>query len=95
MPISNIKFDKVVVWDSGQNGPAGKGATAGFLQNLAHTLPPMLEMMRDVGGVEMPEFFGKLVENGARVKKPEAVAAAGEADDDAEPKRDAGDGRIG
>ncbi len=57
--ISSIKFDKVVVWDGGQAGN-GKGATANFLQNLAHTLPPMLHMMRDVGGVEMPEFFGKL-----------------------------------
>jgi flotillin len=57
--ISNIRFDKIVVWDGGQ-GTDGKGATANFLQNLAHTLPPMLHMMRDVGGVELPEFFGKL-----------------------------------
>ncbi len=55
--ISNIKFDKVVVWETGN----GKGSTAGFLQNMAGALPPMLHMMRDVGGVEMPEFFGKLV----------------------------------
>jgi flotillin len=56
--ISKIRFDKIVVWD-GQNGQA----TSGFLQNLGRTLPPMLSMMKDVGGVEMPEFFGKLMDH--------------------------------
>lgn len=55
--ISNIKFDMVVVWDTGN----GKGSTTGFLQNMAGALPPMLHMMKDVGGVDIPEFFGKLV----------------------------------
>ncbi|QDU86126.1 Inner membrane protein YqiK [Planctomycetes bacterium Pla163] len=59
--ISNIKFDKVVVWDGG--GKNGEGATSNFLQNLGSTIPPMLHMMRDIGGVEMPDFFGKLVSN--------------------------------
>jgi len=62
--ISNIKFDKVVVWDGGNgNGNGGGGGTAGFLKGLGGALPPMLEIMRDVGGVEMPEFFGKLMED--------------------------------
>jgi flotillin len=55
--ISNIKFDKVIVWDGGN----GSGGTAGFLQGLTRSLPPMLNIMRDVGGVQMPEFFGKLL----------------------------------
>ena len=60
--ISNIKFDKVVVWDNG-GGEGGNGsATANFLSSMAGSLPPMLHMMRDIGGVEMPEFFGKLVD---------------------------------
>jgi flotillin len=58
--ISNIKFDKIVVWDGGKEGKGGS-STAGFLQGLAGALPPMLNMMKDVGGVQMPEFFGKLV----------------------------------
>ncbi len=57
--IANVKFDKVVVWDGG-NGKDGKSATAGFLQGLAGSLPPMLQMMRDIGGVEMPQYLGKL-----------------------------------
>jgi len=62
--ISNIKFDKIVVWDQGANGGNGKGATANFLSNLAGSLPPMLNMMRDIGGVQMPEYFAKMVGEG-------------------------------
>jgi len=70
--ISNIKFDKVVVWDpgAGANGN-GKGATAGFLSSLAGSLPPMLHMMRDIGGVQMPEYFAKMVGDGdGKKEKP-------------------------
>jgi flotillin len=70
--ISNIKFDKVVVWDGGANGD-GKGATTNFLSGLARGLPPMLHMMRDIGGVQMPDYFGKVV--GADEKKPEPPPA--------------------
>ncbi len=59
--ISNIKFDKVVVWDGGNGNGAGTGGAAGFLQSLAKSLPPMLNILRDVGGVEMPQFFGKIM----------------------------------
>ncbi len=58
--ISNIKFDKVIVWENG--GKDGVGSTAGFLQNMAKTLPPMLQIMQDIGGVKMPEYFGKMTE---------------------------------
>jgi flotillin len=50
--ISNIKFDKVVVWEGGgQNG----SSTAGWLHNMARTLPPMMQVMKDIGGIEFPE----------------------------------------
>ena len=61
--ISNIKFDKVVVWEGG--GSDGKSSTAGFLQNMARTLPPMMEVMRDVAGVELPDSLVKLSEDPA------------------------------
>jgi flotillin len=63
--ISNIKFDKVVVWDGGGNGKDGSNATSNFLRGLSNTLPPMLQIMKDVGGVEMPAYFGKLMGDGA------------------------------
>jgi flotillin len=74
--IANVKFDKVVVWDGG-TGTNGKNATANFLQGLAGSLPPMLQMMRDIGGVEMPAFLGKLTpsEDGQAVRAPVAQAA--------------------
>ncbi len=75
--ISNIKFDKVVVWDNG-NGQDGKGATANFLRGMAGTLPPMLHMMRDVGGIEMPEFFGKLLSAGGESAEPVAAEVKAE-----------------
>ena len=62
--ISNIKFDKVVVWDGGANG----GATSGFLQNMANTLPPMMNVLRDIAGVELPGYFGRMTPDGRAIE---------------------------
>ncbi len=51
--ISNIRFDKVVVWDAA--GTNGNSSTASFLHNMARTLPPMMQVLKDVGGVDIPE----------------------------------------
>jgi flotillin len=67
--ISNIKFDKVVVWDGGQQG----AGTAGFLQSMARTLPPMMQVLSDLGGVELPGYIGRL-----KTEPAEAVKADGE-----------------
>lgn len=78
--ISNIKFDKVVVWENG--GQNGRSSTGDFLHKMAGTLPPMMQVMRDIGGVEIPESLAKLAgeesapkatDNGkAKVSVPEA-----------------------
>jgi flotillin len=73
--IANVKFDKVVVWDGGA-GSNGKNATAGFLHGLAGSLPPLLQMMRDIGGVEMPGYFGKLAETDSSAAAGSATGAA-------------------
>lgn len=52
--IQNVKFDKVVVWDSGA-GAANGGGAAGFLNSLVRAVPPALEVLRDVGGVKLPD----------------------------------------
>ena len=57
--ISNIKFDKVVVWEGG--GPDGTSATSRWLHNMARTLPPMMQVMKDIGGIEIPETLATLV----------------------------------
>src|SRR5687768_3350626 len=56
--ISNIKFDKIVVWEGG--GGNGRSSTADFLSGMARSLPPMMQVMRDIGGVELPESLVKL-----------------------------------
>ncbi len=62
--IANIKFDKVIVWENGGNGN-GQTATSNFLQGMSRSLPPMLQVMRDIGGIEVPEYLAKLTpENG-------------------------------
>ena len=60
--IANIMFDKGVVWDAG-----GQGAgTAGFLQNMTKALPPMMHVLKDIAGVELPGYLGALAkEDGA------------------------------
>ena len=68
--ISNIKFDKVVVWEGA--GANGSSATANWLHNMARTLPPMMQVMKDIGGVELPET---LINLGAGERKPAAAAA--------------------
>jgi flotillin len=69
--ISNIKFDKVVVWEGG--GQNGTSSTANWLHNMARTLPPMMQVMKDVGGIEIPETLAALT--GAE-NPPQKKAAA-------------------
>ena len=70
--ISNIKFDKIVVWENG--GQNGRNSTADFLSGMAKTLPPMMQVMRDIGGIELPESLVKL---GADEMKAAATSANG------------------
>jgi flotillin len=69
--ISNIKFDKVVVWENGSQN--GHTSTANFLQNMARTLPPMMQVMKDIGGVELPESLVKFAGDGDKVVRDEAL----------------------
>ncbi|MDQ1257962.1 MAG: flotillin [Candidatus Hydrogenedentes bacterium] len=71
--ISNIKFDKVVVWENG--GDKGQGSTAGFLQNMAHTMPPMMQVMKEVAGVEFPDYLVKFTQNETEKKPAEGATS--------------------
>ena len=72
--ISNVKFDKVVVWDGGATKD-GTNATGNFLRGMANTLPPVMHMMKDIGGVEMPAYFGKLMGEPDSASTPAPPAA--------------------
>ncbi|MAS94499.1 MAG: flotillin [Verrucomicrobiales bacterium] len=56
--ISNLKIDKVTVWDGGGNN-GGNGSTADFVSNLVKSLPPLHELTGNVG-IQLPEFLGRL-----------------------------------
>ena len=72
--ISNIKFDKaskmqylwplhylyiqVVVWDGGKG--SGANAAADFIRGVAHSVPPTLDILKDIGGVDIPRYIGSL-----------------------------------
>ena len=57
--ISNIKFEKVIVWENGGANGTGTTNTAHFLQSLARSMPPMMQIMKDIGGVELPDYIAK------------------------------------
>jgi flotillin len=67
LAISRIKFDKIVVWE---NGGKDSSNTANFLQNMARSLPPMMQVMRDVAGVELPETLLKMQPDSQAAKSP-------------------------
>ena len=68
--VSNLKIDKVTVWDSGK-GENGKTKTADFLSGLVGSIPPLHEIARNAG-VELPEYLGKASQTDKRVK-PEKI----------------------
>lgn len=76
--ISNLKIDKITVWDSGKNKDS-KGSTADFLSGIVGSLPPLHEITKSAG-IELPEYLGKLSENA------EATQEAEEATPKEEPK---------
>ncbi len=62
--IANVKFDKVVVWEGagGANGNGEKyGGAARFVKDLASVFPPVMEVMREVGGVQFPDGVMRFV----------------------------------
>jgi flotillin len=57
--ISNLKIDKITVWDSGGNGDGS--STSNFISNLFKSLPP-LQDISEMAGFELPEYLGKMRE---------------------------------
>ena len=52
--ISNLKIDKVTVWDNGGDGD-GKTSTANFLSGMLKSLPP-LEEVYNMAGLSLPKI---------------------------------------
>ncbi|MDE0557275.1 MAG: SPFH domain-containing protein [Candidatus Poseidoniaceae archaeon] len=58
--ISNLKIDKITVWDSG-NGGDGGGSTANFVSSLIKSLPPVHDIAA-MAGVDLPDYLGNIKE---------------------------------
>lgn len=80
--ISNIKFDKVIVWENGNGNAPGTSATSNFLQSMSRTLPPMLQVMKDIGGIEVPEYLAKLTPEAGQTSGSATASAAATAKGD-------------
>ncbi len=76
--ISNLKIDKITVWDSGNGGKDGKGgnATSDFISNMVKSIPPLHELTENVG-VKLPEYLGSLEKTSDVVKKSAKSKAGG------------------
>lgn len=59
--ISNLKIDKITVWDSG-TGKDGKNATADFLSGMIGSLPQVHELAKQAG-IDLPSALGRVVEH--------------------------------
>jgi len=55
--ISNLKIDKITVWDSGGNNSGS--STSNFISNLFKSLPP-LQDISEMAGFKLPEYLGKV-----------------------------------
>ena len=55
--ISNLKIDKITVWDSGGNGDGS--STSNFISNLFKSLPPLQDISQ-MAGVQLPDYLGKV-----------------------------------
>ncbi|MEY2505111.1 MAG: flotillin, partial [Verrucomicrobiota bacterium] len=74
--ISNLKIDKVTVWDGGRNAD-GKTGTADFLSGLISALPPLHELARNAG-LDLPTYLGQLQREAEKSQAPMKSAGSNE-----------------
>lgn len=58
--ISNLKIDKITVWESGAGD--GQGSTSNFIRNFINTLPPIHELAKQAG-IDLPTYLGSMNES--------------------------------
>lgn len=59
---------QVVVWDGGRGSE--KNAAADFIRGVAHSVPPTLDILKDIGGVDIPHYIGSLHDNNSKHLQP-------------------------
>ena len=53
--ISNLRFDKVVVWDGGSSE---NGAVSNFVKDVTKSMPPMLDVLKDFADIDLQANVG-------------------------------------
>ena len=74
--ISNIKFDKVVLWNGAGGNGNGAGGVSSLVEDLVKVLPPLMQVAEEIGGVQLPGIFGKRVQEATAAAAAEAKASA-------------------
>jgi len=78
--ISNIKIDKVTVWDGGNNTD-GKNSTSNFLSGMYKSVPP-LEDIFNMAGMQLPGYLkGKSVEEAREIIEDKGSSSSEEEKD--------------
>lgn len=82
--ISNLKIDKITVWDSGN----GEGtSTANFLSGMVKSLPPIHDLA-SMAGVELPGYLGNVRGEGKESPaKPEVSTAPSREGENSQPPK--------
>lgn len=62
--VGSIKVDKVMVWDGNGSGNGNTGGVGNFVRDLGSSIVPMMHLMRDIGGVQLPDSVLRFAENG-------------------------------
>ena len=73
--ISNIKIDKVTVWDSPNGRADGKSSTAGFLSGMMQSLPPIHDVAA-MAGIDLPKYLGEMKDKEQPAQDAPAAPAA-------------------
>ncbi len=68
--ISNLKIDKITVWDNGAGGSNGGkgGSTSNFLSSLMSSLPAWHELANQAG-IELPSTLGSIINESKQEEK--------------------------
>jgi flotillin len=75
--IGSIKMDKVMLWGGGNGGKGSNGGVADFVRDLGSSVVPMMHLMRDIGGVQLPDSVLRFAENGEAPAAPAGKVKVG------------------
>jgi flotillin len=73
--ISNIKFDKVVMWSGAAGNGANGGGVSSLVEDLVRVLPPLMQVAEEIGGVQLPGIFGKRATDSSVAAVPTATSS--------------------